>query len=132
MVASGPASHSALIIAALVTAVGTLPVSYFPTTSYSENCLCMLNYKNVAIEVKAAEVHSCIPYIIGTSHRCSHTKIFCTDHVTRAWSAATLKTLHSGETLVCKCKQGELKSVNPATNLVPWLPAVNASQSALM
>ena len=65
MVASGPASHSALIIAALVTAVGTLPVSYFPTTSYSEKCLCMLNYKNVAIEVKAAEVHSCIPYIIG-------------------------------------------------------------------
>ena len=33
---------------------------------------------------------------------------------------------------MCKCKQGELKSVNPATNLVPWLPAVNASQSALI
>ena len=50
----------------------------------------------------------------------------------RAWSAATLKTLHSGETLVCKCKQGQLKSVNPATNLVLWLPAVNASQSVLI
>ena len=61
MVVSGPASHSTLIITALVTAVGTLPVSYFPTTPCSEKCLCMLNHMNVAIEVKAAEVHSCIP-----------------------------------------------------------------------
>ena len=131
MVASGPASRSALIIAALVTAVGTLPVSYFSTIPYSEKCLCILNHMNVAIEVKPAEVHSCIPYIIGIQSQVGHTKIFCTDRVTHAWAPATLKTLHSGETLVCKCKQGELKSVNPATNLVPWLPAVNASQSAV-
>ena len=65
MIASGRRSHSALIKSASVTAVGTLPVSYFPTTPYSEKCLCMLNHVNVAIEVKAAEVHSCIPYIIG-------------------------------------------------------------------
>ena len=51
MVASGPASHSALIIAALVTAVGTLPVGYFPTTPYSEKCLCMLNHTNAAIDI---------------------------------------------------------------------------------
>ena len=82
---------------------------------------------NVAIEVKAAEVHSCLPYIIGIQSQVGHTKIFCTDHVSRAWSAATLKTLHSGETLVCKCKQDKLKPVDFATNLVPWWPASQSS-----